>query len=362
MAHKGNKLDTWIRRLILVSCYFLSSCSTVGFYSQAFKGQLEIMRKARPVPAVMMDPKTKPLLKQKLAITRDILAYAETHLGLPAKGQYERYSNLGRRYVVWVIFAAPEFSVEAKRWWYPLVGSVKYRGFFREDLALAESAKLKEDGLDVYVAGVEAYSTLGYLKDPLLNTFIGRDDADLAELIFHELTHQRIYLNGDTDFNEALATAVGREGTRRWLKAHGRMDELEEYERETRLETEFVHELLRTRQELKNLYADQKITDEKRRQIKQETFTRLRSRLEQFNRRQGGTLKLDRWFKTPVNNARLNTAAAYHDLVPAFEKVLKECGGDLEAFLKQMEGMRAMPPRVRRSQLKLAVPSPVPAH
>src|SRR5690606_36590476 len=150
--------------------------------------------------------------------------------------------NLGRRYVVWVIFAAPEFSVDAKSWWYPLVGHLKYRGFFREDLAEKEAAKLRSDGPDVYVGGVEAYSTLGYLRDPLLNTFLGRDDANLAELIFHELTHQRVFLSGDTDFNEALATVVGREGARRWLKARGRTSDLIQYQQESKVEKEFIHE------------------------------------------------------------------------------------------------------------------------
>lgn len=358
MARKGNKLDTWIRGLATATSFFLSSCSTVGFYTQALQGQLEIMRKARPVDKVIADPATKPALKTKLDTVENILSFAEQELELPARGQYCRYANLGRRYVVWVIFAAPEFSVEAKHWWYPLVGSVKYRGFFRENLAKEEAERLKAEGLDVYVAGVEAYSTLGYLKDPLLNTFIGREDADLAELIFHELTHQRVYLSGDTDFNEALATVVGREGARRWLKSQGRSSELKEYDWETRVETEFIRELLKTRKDLSELYSNKDLTDDQRRHQKQATLQQLRIRLDKFNAQQGGHLKLDRWFKTPVNNARLNTAATYHDLVPAFEAVLRDCNGDIEVFLKRMESMRSLPPRIRRTQLKISSPTP----
>ncbi len=357
MTHKGNKLDTWARLFAVAALLGLSSCSTVRFYSQALRGQTEILGKARPVAKVLADPKTKPLLKEKLRTVEDIRAYAQSHLSLPAEGQYERYTNLGRRYVVWVIYATPEFSLEAKRWWYPLVGSLKYRGFFTAELAEKEAAKLRTEGLDVYVGGVEAYSTLGYLKDPLLNTFIGRSDSALAELIFHELTHQRIYLAGDTDFNEALATVVGREGTRRWLRVRGRLTELAKYEKDIRVEEEFVREVLQTREELKTVYEASYPDDTARRQAKQTTLDRLRARLGAMNRRHGGSLKIDRWYQKPVNNARLNTLSTYNSLVPAFETLLRESGGDIDVFLKRMEALRGLAPKERRAALP-ASPAP----
>jgi len=358
MARKGNKLDTCIRQMAWAALLLLPSCSTVSFYTQALRGQAEIIRKARPVSAVLADPKTKPFLRQKLKTVSDLRAFAMSDLGLPAKGQYVRYTHLGRRYVVWVIFAAPEFSVEAKRWWYPLVGSVKYRGFFSEEQAEKEAAKLRNEGLDVFLGGVEAYSTLGYLRDPLLNTFMGRDDSALAELIFHELTHQRVYLSGDTDFNEALATVVGREGARRWLKARGRKADLIRYEKEIRVEKEFVREVLKTREELKQLYAQTSLSKDALRQGKEAVFKQLRIRLEDMNHRHGGSLKLDRWFLKPVNNARLNTLATYNDLVPAFESLLHECGGDLEVFIQSMEALSPLPPKQRRLKLQPVSPAP----
>ncbi|WP_166647098.1 aminopeptidase [Prosthecobacter fusiformis] len=358
MRHKGNNLETWSRLFSLIVGLTLTSCSTVGFYSQALQGQREISKKARPVSQILAEPSTAPILRQKLLTVRDLLAYAESELGLPAEGQYDRYANLGRRYVVWVIYAAPEFSTDAKRWWYPLVGNLKYRGFFKEAAAEKAAEKLRAEGLDVYLGGVSAYSTLGYLKDPLLNTFLGRADPGLAELIFHELTHQRIYLSGDTDFNEALATVVGREGARRWLRARKRGDDLEQYEKEVILETEFVHEALKTRDELEQLYARTDFDEAAMRQEKQVIIGRLKGRLHELNKRYGGSLKLDRWFEKPVNNARLNTLATYHDLVPAFETLLKDCHGDLELFLKRMESMKNMTPRERREAMKQNFPAP----
>src|SRR6185369_12129692 len=124
--------------------------------------------------------------------------------------------------------------------WYPLVGSLEYRGFFSRQTAERYAERLKKQDRDVFVGGVEAYSTLGWFKDPLLNTFIFNPDAELAETLFHELAHQRVFARGDTDFNEAFATTVGEEGARRWLKAKGNMVELTQYETDLRRNREFV--------------------------------------------------------------------------------------------------------------------------
>ena len=110
-------------------------------------------------------------MKQKLTVVEEARRFAGAQLELPANREYTRYTDLGRRYVSWVLFAAPEFSVEAKTWWYPFVGSLKYRGYFAEKAARDEAQRLKAQVLEVYVGGVEAYSTLGFFHDPVLNTF-----------------------------------------------------------------------------------------------------------------------------------------------------------------------------------------------
>jgi predicted aminopeptidase len=337
----------------LAAALALASCSTARFYGQALAGQREMLRRTRPVAVVLEDPASSPELRHKLQTARDQLDFAERELGLPARGQYERYADLGRRHAVWVVFAAPEFSVEAKTWWYPLIGRLKYRGFFREELARAEAERWQSRGLDVFVGGVEAYSTLGWLRDPLLNTFLGRGDAWLAELLFHELTHQRVYLPGDTDFNEALATAVGQEGARRWLRARGRLRELAAFERELAVERAFVAEVLATRQRLEEVYqAGSARPVEELRRAKQAELERLRSRLQALDQRHGGSLKLDRWLALPLNNARLNTVATYHELLPLFEALLRRHGGVGEAFFGEIDRLRKLEGRARRQRLE----------
>jgi predicted aminopeptidase len=209
------------------------------------------------------------------------------------------------------------------------------------------------------VSGVAAYSTLGFFRDPLLNTFIGRDDADLAELIFHELTHQRLYLRGDTDFNEAFATAVGQEGARRWLRAQGRQRELAQYEKELRVEREFVKLILQTREALKASYAHTaEAPAEQRRAEKERVLADLRHRATALDQRYGGSLKIERWFQKPVNNARLSTVSSYYELLPGFEALLRQRGGDLEAFFADIDAMRGMEKKVRRQRLLQAASTP----
>jgi predicted aminopeptidase len=330
--------------VVLVSLlgFFLCSCSTIRFYSQALAGQAEVMRKARPVAQVLESPSTQPLLRQKLSTVADMLSFAETEMHRPARGQYDHYADLGRRHLVWVVFAAPEFSVIPKHWSYPLLGQLAYRGYFKPALAQQEADQLKAQGDDVHVAGVDAYSTLGYLRDPLLNTFIGRDDADLAELICHELTHQRLYFKGDTEFNEALATAVGQEGARRWLRARGRRQEGTQYEQDLRAERAFIALALATREELKKTYTLPDRTRAERLQQKNAVLQRFKSRALALDQRGQGSNSIARWFQKPVNNARLATLSTYHERVPAFESMLRRADGHLETFFAEVESMRKL--------------------
>lgn len=337
--------------------FSLCSCSTLRFYSQAAGGQWEMLRKARPVAEVMADPACKPLLKEKLTTVGHILDDAARELHLPAEGQYRRYANLGRKHAVWVVFAAPEFSIEPITWRYPLLGRLAYRGFFEERLAEAEAARLKSEGLDVHVSGVAAYSTLGFFRDPLLNTFIGRDDAELAELIFHELTHQRLYLGGDTDFNEAFATAVGQEGTRRWLRSRQKWGELARYEKELKVEREFVKLVLQAREDLKEVYSRDYRSQEAERLQKQRVLAALKDKAMVLDRRQGGSLSIERWFKKPVNNARLATVSSYYEMLPGFVALLKRCDGEIGAFFAEIETLKKLDHDERRRRIMQSVPS-----
>ncbi len=330
----------------------MSGCGTLGFYSQAIDGQAEILRKARPVPVVLADHAVDKETKRQLALTQEVRSFAKEKLRLPAEREYDRYTDLGRRYVSWVVYAAPEFSVKGKTWWYPVVGSLEYRGYFSKQAAQAEAAALKARGFDVFTGGVEAYSTLGFFRDPVLNTFFHSTDAELAEVIFHELTHARFFLPGDTDFNEAFATANAEAAVRRWLKSKGDTAALAEYEAALAKDREIVRLLLKTRERLKTLYEHTSLTPEALRREKAETFAQMRREYAQIRRRWRGDSRYDRSFARPWNNARLNTVDTYYDLVPGFERLLEAKGGDRERFYRAVAAMQRLSKEQRRKLLR----------
>ena len=213
----------WWRRAarcaIFVALVLQSGCATLSYYTEAAAGHIALLEAARPIDAWLADPATPEALRLRLERVRDIRRFASEQLRLPDNTSYASYASIDRPYVVWNVFVAPELSLELREWCFPIAGCVTYRGYFSNERAEAFAAPLREQGLDVMVGGVPAYSTLGHTPDPVLSTFISYPDAELARLIFHELAHQEFYLPGDSTFNESFASTVEAEGVRRWLAA-----------------------------------------------------------------------------------------------------------------------------------------------
>ncbi len=339
---------------------FLSTgCRTAGFYRQAVRGHFQLLADRQPIEATIGSPESREELDHKLALILELRDFAESDLLLDPGKHYLDYVELNRRHVVWNVSAAPEFSLDSKGWWYPFLGRLTYRGYFSEHDAREYAGRLAANGDDVFVGGVDAYSTLGWFNDPVLSSFIRRDDADLAELIFHELAHQKIFARGDTDFNEAFATALAQEGVRRWLIARNNPAAIEKRRVSFERETAFINLLLATRDKLEALYSRQdtessSVSDlAKRRSEKQAILDQLqhdyaRLRDEAWN----GFSGYDRWMSLPINNARLNTIDTYYELVPAFKAVLEDADGDLDAFYREVKRLKRMKKDARLQALR----------
>jgi predicted aminopeptidase len=274
---------------------------------------------------------TPPALRAQLAAVASIRDFASRELGLPDNGSYRSYADVGRRYVVWNVVAAPEFSVDAKEWCYPIVGCVAYRGYFVEARARRFAARLRGKGFDVLVGGVAAYSTLGHFNDPVLNTMMGWNDVELASIIFHELTHQLLYVPNDSSFNEALATTVEEEGVRRWLRAQGRHADLASHLVLQDHHAKVVELLTATRADLRAVYASG-LAPELMREKKRAAFAAMRSSFARLKADWGGHAPFESWFDEDLNNAHLASISTYFTCVPGFERELKAVGGDLTAF------------------------------
>lgn len=311
----------------------LTSCQAFRFYGQALDGQLEILRKSRPSRQVIADPETSAVVRRQLVAVEGIRKFASDFLSLPGGESYGKYADLGREHVVWVLYAAPEFSLKPKTWHYLAVGEMGYRGYFREQETVELSRQLRATGYDVFVGGVDAYSTLGWFHDPVLNTFVHYPDIDLAETIFHELTHRKVFRWGDTVFNESLANTVAEEGVKRWLKHQGRLADLENYQGRLVRRREFYQEIDRARWNLVALYASGQpvaVMREKKAAI----LVKLRDQFRVLRRRWGGH-GLESWLHGDINNGHIVSLNLYADHMPVFEKLLAECGGDLNLFFQK---------------------------
>jgi len=363
----ARRLRNWLLApALLLAVLAMSGCQTLSYYGQAIKGQYQIVAHQQKIEKLLADPQTPAPLKAKLQLVQGLRAFAAKDLQLPVDGHYEKYADVHRPFVVWNVEAAPEFSLAPKTWWYPFVGSLEYRGYFAKSRAQKYGAWLQDKGYDVYVGGVAAYSTLGWFKDPVLNTFIFDPEPDLAETLFHELGHQRVFASGDTDFNEAFATTVGQEGARRWLRAKGDQAALEKYLAGLRRTAQFAHLVMNTRERLETLYGDERteagkikatkknrwVPPEQLRQQKQQLLDRLQQEYVQLKAQWGGDTEYDEWFALPLNNAQLNSVAAYYDFVPGFERLLDESGGDLGKFYEAADKLAHEPKAERHRRLR----------
>jgi predicted aminopeptidase len=360
-----------IQKTIIITAFVLivfglSGCETFSFYRQAIKGQYQLIAGQQPIEKLVTNSTTELRLRKQLHLVQDLRGFAEKELKLPVDNHYRKYVDVHRPYVVWNVEAAPEFSMEPKSWWYPLVGRLEYRGYFSERAAQLYAGALRKKSYDVYVGGASAYSTLGWFKDPVLNTFIFDPEPNLAETIFHELGHQRVFARGDTDFNEAFATTVGEEGARRWLRSKSDTNVLNHYEAELRRNNDFVRLVMDARQELETLYGDERteagkikasskpheISPDQLREGKKAVFERLKNRYMQVKAEWGGNTEYDNFFSRPINNAQLNSVAAYYDLVPGFVQLLKMNGDDLEKFYNAAESLSKKPKKERQQWLR----------
>jgi predicted aminopeptidase len=310
----------------------LLAISSGGCYLlQSVQGHLSLMSKREPIAQVQARASTPQAVRSQLKAVTAIRDFASRDLGLPDNGSYRSYADVGRPYVVWNVVAAPEFSVDAKQWCYPVVGCVAYRGYFKEQRARGFAARLRGRGFDVTVGGVAAYSTLGHFNDPVLNTMMSWNDVELAAIIFHELTHQFLYVPNDSSFNEALATTVEEEGVRRWLRAQGRDRDLADRLVQQEHYVAVINLLSMTRAQLRAAYASG-LAPDLMREKKRAAFASLHSSFELLKAGWGGHAPFESWFAGDLNNAHLASIATYFTCVPGFERELAAAGGNLAAF------------------------------
>ncbi len=328
----------------------MAGCSELAYYRQSVAGQMEILSRRHTIDALIAaDDRPRPLRRQLEQVSA-IRAFAIHQLGLPGADSFTTYADLGRGYAVLALYAAPEFSTTLKSWCYPVAGCADYRGYFDRDMLQTDAGALRDQGYDVYVAAVPAYSTLGWFNDPVLNTVIDWPRPRLAGLLFHELAHRQLYIKGDTTFNESFATAVEQAGVELWLQRQGDAPALADYRRLGQRRQQVVQLVAATRERLHALY-ERHLPVPVMRAHKQRSLEQARERYQALRRKWQQDPGYDAWFNDRLNNARLGSIAAYHGYVAGFRAMLTRLNNDFPAFYAEAARLGALAADARRVYL-----------
>lgn len=280
--------------------------------------------------------KVEPHIANKLNLSKELKAFASKRLGLPDNRSYTNYVALEREYPVWVVIAAPEYSLNAKHWCYLVIGCAAYRGYFSEASANRYASKLQRQGLDTHVGGASAYSTLGWFSDPLLPSMMQGSDAGFAEVLFHELAHQKLYFNGRSDFNEAFASVVGEQGALLWLREN-RPASVPAYQASLQARQDFSVLIERLKTKLREVYASGRAKAELE-TVKQTLFQVFQADYKALKaERWQNRGYYDNWLLTPINNARLAGFSTYHTLQPKLEALFIACGSDFTRYYRRLK-------------------------
>lgn len=325
----------------------LMACTAESYLQQLREGQAQLQSEREPIATVLADPHTDARTRRLLQVASAARDFASRRLALPENPSYRSYVDLHRDYAMWNLFATGEFSIEPHRSCFPQVGCIGYLGFYHPGAAEHAAAALRDQGLETYIGESESFVIPGRDDAPLLNTMLG-DENHLAELIFHELTHQRLYVADDSEFNESLANFVQQEGLRQWLAARGRSADEDTARAQREALTGLV---LETRTRLQRLYVSS-LPAVLMRERKAGEFQRLR---EDYHRlmaqRWGGKGLYDAWIDAPLNNAALAPFGVYDQWVPAFAALYRQVGGDWTRFFAAASALAARPPTERLAQL-----------
>ncbi len=329
----------------------LSGCTGIRYYTQAAGGQMALLMGARPVDAVLRDPATGAELRHALVTASSVREFARERLALPVQGSFQDFVALERPHVVVNLVAVPEFSLQPHQWCYPVVGCQSYRGYFDPEQARIEQRQFQRRGYDTLLAGVTAYSTLGWFDDPLHSGFTRLPEDRMAALIIHELSHQVVYVAGDTAFNESYATAVELEGLRLWLEERGDSDAFSRALARLDRRRQTLALVQSVAPQLQALY-DRKpaLPAAELRNRKQALLEGLRADYLALARDWQGAGPFGSQPEA-LNNAHLALFQQYHQYVPAFRQLLRDHDRDFARFHDAVRELAEQPPEARTATL-----------
>ncbi len=328
-----------VSAFLLALCVLLASgCATpAGYLAKQGRHLLRDSLGAKSTRSLLSSPETDARTRAFLLRAEEIRRFAFERLGLRKNGNFTRYKQLDRDYLVSVVSACAADSFQAYTWRYPFLGRLPYRGYYERADAEREAGRLKAEGWDVVIRPVEAFSTLGFTRDPLYSFMSGHSDFELASLILHEQTHATLFVKGQTQFSEELASLVGEEGALAWLAESRGAGSAELQEaREQIADGQAFESLVRgLRAELEEVYSSA-LDREQKLERKSALIASFRADFEREKLSLFRTEAYRAMGAPQVNNAWLSLFSLYADDLPLLRSYYQKlCGGDLHQLLAQ---------------------------
>ena len=292
---------------------------------------MALMSQRTPLSEALKDKSLPTKRKEQIKQVQSIRKFASNTLKLPRNNTYTSYVELDRDAISWNVIATPKYSISPIQTCFPIAGCTSYLIYFSKQRAEQEAEKHKKQGHDVHIIASPAYSTGGFFDDPIVSTMFKGGTISIAQVVFHELAHQKLFRKNDSAFNEAFASTIGEQGTRLWLKQE-HPQKVNLYKSYIKKRWQFFNLLISTRQELEDIYKTKK-TNIGRKEGKRQTFKNLKRKYARLKKSWGGDKRFDNWFKSsPVNNAKLAVIGVYYQKVPEFTQKLESLNYDFEKF------------------------------
>ena len=324
---------------------WLISAPTACYLSRGAWEEAKILRRREPISEVIRQPSTPPAIREKLKVVLAARQYAKDSIKLRAKDSFTTYSRLDHDTLVLVVSAAYRDTLKPYTWWFPIVGTVPYKGYFDFAAAKRDAQKLYDDGFDVYVRPSDAFSTLGFFNDPLLNTTLRADSITLANTVIHELTHNTFYASGQAPFNESFAMFVGARGAAAFFRSRGQEAAAQRVEAEwedDKLLARFWSRVIRS---LDSAYAAHPESKAARIAARDSVYARTRLALVKEIAPQFKTINPVYAERVTLNNAALLARRVYATDLDVFDRVYEKEGRDLKRTIGRIIALAKSDPK-----------------
>ncbi len=324
--------------LLVILLFYAFNFETVNYGARQAKGQVMVLLHTELVSEKLADKDFPDSLKYKIELIKAIRKFSEDSLGLNPSGSYETYYEQNGKPLIWVITASEPYRLEPYIWRFPLFGQFPYKGHFEEWRTTKEAQELKKQGLDVRIGEVSAWSTLGYLNDPILSSMLTKSEGQLAALILHELTHGTLFVRDNLEFNENLADFVGDHGARIFLESRygPQSRQLNEYLQELDFQKKYADHMRSATMRLDSLF--QTFTPEMASNVKDSLKYNLIDEIMLQAVRLDRSGRLNYKGRGSVNNAYFTAFKTYQAKQTYFEKEFKsKFNSNFKLYLKYLK-------------------------